>query len=35
MWAMRNIDMVEVIRPEKLRNEMNDIIEKALKKYQM
>ena len=21
MWAMRNIDMVEVIRPEKLRNE--------------
>ena len=34
MWAMRNIDMVEVIRPEKLRNEMKDIIEKALKKYQ-
>ena len=34
MWAMRNIDMVEVIRPEKLRNEMNDIIEKALKIYQ-
>lgn len=34
MWTMRNIDMVEVIRPEKLRNEMKDIIEKALKKYQ-
>ena len=34
MWAMRNIDMVEVIRPEKLRNEMKDIIKNALKRYQ-
>ena len=34
MWAMRNIDMVEVIRPENLRNEMKDIIKNALKRYQ-
>ena len=35
MWAMRNIDMVEVIRPESLRNEMKDIVQKAMKKYKL
>ena len=34
MWAMRNIDLVEVRRPISLRNEMKDIIEKANKRYQ-
>ena len=34
MWAMRNMDMVEVVRPEKLRDEMKDIIKNALKRYQ-
>lgn len=34
MWAMRNIDLVEVRRPISLRNEMKDIIEKASKRYQ-
>lgn len=33
MWAMRNIDMVEVIRPKSLRDEMKDIIKKAEKRY--
>lgn len=33
MWAMRNIDMVEVIRPESLRNEMREIVEKAIERY--
>ena len=33
MWAMRNIDMVEVIKPESLRNEMKEIAEKAIEKY--
>ena len=33
MWAMRNIDLVEVIKPESLRNEMKKIIKEALKKY--
>ena len=33
MWAMRNIDMVEVLRPESLRNEMREIAEKAIEKY--
>lgn len=33
MWAMRNIDMVEVIRPEKLRNEIKNIIKDTLKRY--
>lgn len=33
MWAMRNIDMVEVLKPERLRNEMKEIIKKAMKKY--
>ena len=31
--AMRNIDLVEVIRPESLRNEMKEIIKKASEKY--
>ena len=35
MWAMRNIDMVEVIKPEKLRNEMKEIVQKAMKKYKI
>jgi hypothetical protein len=33
MWAMRNIDLVEVIKPASLRNEMKEIIENARKKY--
>ena len=33
MWAMRNIDCVEVIRPESLRNEMKEIIKIANRKY--
>lgn len=33
MWAMRNIDCVEVIRPKSLRNEMKEIIEEARKRY--
>lgn len=33
MWAMRNIDAVEVIKPESLRNEMKEIIKEAGKKY--
>lgn len=33
MWAMRNIDMVEVIRPENLRNEMRKIVENAIERY--
>lgn len=33
MWAMRNIDLVEVIKPVQLRKEMQGIIEKARKKY--
>ena len=35
MWAMRNIDMVEVIKPEKLRNEMREIVQKAMEKYKI
>ena len=35
MWAMRNIDMVEVIKPETLRNEMKEIVQKAMKKYKI
>ena len=30
MWAMRNIDMVEVVRPETLRNEMREVVQKAI-----
>ena len=33
MWAMRNIDMVEVIRPLSLRNEIKEIINNASKRY--
>lgn len=33
MWAMRNIDMVEVVRPQSLRNEMKEILKKAAEKY--
>ena len=33
MWAMRNIDLVEVRRPLDLRNEMKKIIKEAEKKY--
>lgn len=33
MWAMRNIDLVEVIKPESLRNEMKGIIKEAGKRY--
>lgn len=34
MWAMRNIDLVEVKKPETLRNELKEISKKALEKYQ-
>lgn len=34
MWAMRNIDFVEVIKPLNLRNEIKEILEKALKRYE-
>lgn len=33
MWAMRNIDLVEVKRPISLRNEMKDIIKNASERY--
>lgn len=33
MWAMRNIDLVEVKRPISLRNEMKDIIKDAAERY--
>ena len=33
MWAMRNIDAVEVIRPQSLRDEMREIIENAKRRY--
>ena len=33
MWAMRNIDLVEVKRPVSLRKEMQNIIKNAAKKY--
>ena len=35
MWAMRNIDLVEIIRPVSLRKEMKEIINKAEQKYKM
>ena len=35
MWAMRNIDLVEVKRPLTLRNEMQDVVKNAMKKYQI
>jgi predicted DNA-binding transcriptional regulator YafY len=33
MWAMRNIDLVEVVRPITLRKEMKSVIEKAKNRY--
>ena len=33
MWAMRNIDLVEVKKPVKLREEMKNIVEDAFEKY--
>lgn len=33
MWAMRNIDLVEVKRPSSLRSEMQEIIKKASERY--
>mgnify|MGYP003302305479 CR=1 FL=1 len=33
MWAMRNIDCVEVLKPLSLRNEIRDIIDDAKKRY--
>ena len=33
MWAMRNIDLVEVVKPASLRNEMRKIVENAMEKY--
>ena len=33
MWAMRNIDLVEVKKPKSLRNEMKEIIKNAEQKY--
>ena len=33
MWAMRNIDLVEVKRPISLRKEMQDIIKEANERY--
>lgn len=35
MWAMRNIDMVEVVRPEALRNEMREVVQNAIEKYKI
>ena len=32
-WAMRNLDLVEVIKPSTLREELNDVITQAYKKY--
>jgi len=34
MWAMRNIDLVEVKKPTSLRKKMQDIVKSAMKKYQ-
>ena len=33
MWAMRNIDLVEIKRQEVLRKEMQEIVKEAGKKY--
>lgn len=33
-WAMHYIDVVEIVSPERLRNEMREIAENAAKKYQ-
>lgn len=34
LWALRNLNSVEVIKPESLRNEITEIIEEARIKYQ-
>ena len=34
MWAMRNIDLVEIKRPIALRKEMQEVIKNAMKKYE-
>ena len=34
MWAMRNINCVEVIKPNSLRQEMKEIIKEAEKRYE-
>ena len=34
LWALRNLNSVEVIKPESLRNEIKEIIEEARNKYQ-
>ena len=33
MWAMRNIDLVEVVTPTHLREEMREIAKKAYDRY--
>ena len=33
MWAMRNIDAIEVVKPESLRSEMKEIVKKAIERY--
>ena len=35
MWAMRNIDLVEIKKPIELRNNMQEVIKKAMKKYEI
>lgn len=35
MWAMRNIDLVEIKKPIELRNNMQEAIKKAMKKYEI
>lgn len=34
IWAMRNLDLVEVIKPKELRDEIKDVIENAKRKYE-
>ena len=34
MWAMRNINCVEVVKPNSLRQEMKEIIKEAEKRYE-
>ena len=35
MWAMRNIDLVEVKKPLSLRQEMQDVVKNAANKYKI
>ena len=35
MWAIRNIDLVKVKRPITLRNEMQEVVKNAMKKYEI